>query len=136
MVGCNPQVNRNDDKIEKWKEEILTTEESFVSVASEQGIAPAFLRFAADDAVLLRQDSLYIGKEAITDFFKHFSPERGTLTWKPDYVDVSASGDLGYTYGKFVYTYTDTSDQEKKVRGIFHTVWKLYHDGNWKFVWN
>jgi ketosteroid isomerase-like protein len=56
------------------------------------------------------------------------------LTWSPDFIDVSASGDMAYTYGKYNYTTTDSLGNVSEIEGIFHTVWKRQADGNWKFV--
>ena len=47
-------------------------------------------------------------------------------------VDAAASGDLGYTYGKYQFSAVDSSGQEIKAEGIFHTVWKKQPDGFWK----
>ena len=58
------------------------------------------------------------------------------LKWKPDFVDVAASGDLGYTYGHYTYSYIDSTGKAAEDKGIFHTVWKRQPDGNWRFVWD
>ncbi|MFC2138829.1 YybH family protein, partial [Bacteroidota bacterium] len=58
------------------------------------------------------------------------------LEWKPDYIDVSTSGDLGYTFGKFTFSAKDTTGKLIESEGIFHTVWKRQEDGSWKYVWD
>ena len=58
------------------------------------------------------------------------------LIWKPDFVDVSASGDLAYTYGAYTYSYKDSTGAIVEQGGIFHTVWKRQADGGWRFVWD
>ncbi len=121
------------DSIEKWKQEIRQAEEDFANMAKKEGIHDAFLYYAADDAVLKR-GSLVIGKVAID---KHLEKSTSkNLSWSPDFVDVSASGDLGYTYGKYVYKYTDSIGNTLEDKGVFHTVWKRQSDGSWKFVWD
>ena len=120
------------DSIEKWKQEIRQAEEDFATMAKEKGIHDAFLYYAADDAVLKR-GSLIIGKNAID---KHLEKSTSkNLSWSPDFVDVSTSGDLGYTYGKYVYQYVDSIGNPLKDTGVFHTVWKRQTNGSWKFVW-
>ena len=121
--------------MDKWKQEIVETEKEFAALAQKEGIPKAFMAFAAEDAVLMRNNTLVIGKEALRESFQE-SPENVSLIWKPDFVDVSASGDLGYTYGKFIYTSTDSLGNENVAEGIFHTVWKRQADGTWKFVWD
>lgn len=134
IFGCAP----NSDQKESWKKEILETEEAFSKMSQTEGIAKAFAEYAADDVVINRNDSLIIGKEGLTQFYRQTpNPNRKIdLSWKPDFVDVSSSGDLGYTYGKYVYTVTDSTGMSQSSTGIFHTVWKRQPDGNWRFVWD
>jgi ketosteroid isomerase-like protein len=49
---------------------------------------------------------------------------------------VSACGDLGYTWGSYTFTATDSLGATHRSEGIFHTVWKRQPDGSWKFVWD
>jgi ketosteroid isomerase-like protein len=132
--SCSPD-ERHD--LDKWKKEIVDTEHAFAEMAKREGIPKAFTTFAADDAVLLRNNILIKGKEEFKESFaKRFVSEKVSLTWAPDFVDVSSSGDLGYTYGKYVYTSTDSLGNSTSNQGIFHTVWKRQRDGSWKFVWD
>jgi ketosteroid isomerase-like protein len=134
--ACN--TNMKEDSMEKWKREIVDTEKEFAEMALKEGIPKAFLTYAAEDVVLMRNNSLIIGKESLQESYKNKESESGnvSLSWKPDFVDVASSGDLGYTYGKYVYTTTDSIGNAKVVEGIFHTVWKRQSDGKWRFVWD
>ena len=127
---------QKEESIEKWKKEIAETEKAFTLMAQSDGIAEAFLSFAAEDAVLMRNNTLIQGKEKIKALLQSEESENVSLVWEPDFVDVSASGDLGYTYGKFTYTLTDSLGNENVMEGVFHTVWKRQADGTWKFVWD
>jgi len=120
--------------IKKWKQEILKTEQDFAKMVNEEGIHNAFITYAAEDAVLMRNNKLVIGKNNI-DLLYRQQTSKG-LAWVPEFVDVSASGDLGYTYGYYTFTYLDESGEEAEDRGVFHTVWKRQADGNWRFVWD
>lgn len=132
-----PSCTQEKGNIATWKKEIIDTEQAFAAMAKMDGVPKAFITFAADDAVLLRNNVLIRGKEAIKiSYDKRFSSENTSLTWAPDFVDVSSSGDLGYTYGKYVYTSTDSLGNSTSSEGIFHTVWKRQSDGTWKFVWD
>jgi ketosteroid isomerase-like protein len=136
MVSCNP---RNvESNMEKWKSEIIETERAFAEMAKKEGIPEAFLTYAAEDAVLMRNNTLINGKEAIKNSFGNQDAGTGNieLSWEPDFVDVSRSGDLGYTYGKYTYSVTDSSGAVKLDSGIFHTVWKRQSNGDWRFVWD
>jgi ketosteroid isomerase-like protein len=120
--------------IQKWKDEIVSTEKDFAEMAAEKGLHEAFVAFAAEDAVLMRNNEVVVGKNNIDAFYEG----RNTtgLNWKPDFVDVSSSGDLGYTYGQYTFTYSDSLGNSNESKGIFHTVWKRQNDGTWKFVWD
>ncbi len=133
LAGC--QSAPTEGPINSWKEEIRQAEAEFAAMADSVGIAEAFQHFAAEDAVLKRGSSLIKGRQSIYDLYTS-NPVGGSLQWVPDFVDVSQSGDLGYTYGGFTLTTVDSSGQEITNRGIFHTVWKRQEDGSWKYVWD
>ena len=69
-------------------------------------------------------------------FQSFFVPVIEINSWKPDFVDVSSSGDLGYTYGQYTFIRLDSIGNETASQGIFHTVWKRQSDGNWRFVYD
>ena len=132
--GCQPPK----PDIESLKNEILQVEKDFSDRVAEKGISESFLHYAADDAVLMRNNALIVGKDSIRRRFASQSTNGAevSLTWTPDFVDVSTAGDLGYTYGKYVYSVTDSTGAVRKNEGVFHTVWKKQTDGSWKFVWD
>jgi len=134
--SCSVEVEKNS--MEKWKDEILETEKNFAKMAGEKGISKAFLTFAAEDAVIMRNNTLLIGKDNLSEFFESQPSvlEDENLSWKPDFVDVSASGDLAYTYGHFIHSFTDSTGAKVENKGVFHTVWKRQADGDWRFVWD
>lgn len=132
LISCKPSTS--DQVIEQWKQEIRETEEQFAKMVKEEGIHNAFVYFAAEDAVVMRNDIIYKGQNAIDTLYKNSHSK--SLTWSPDFIDVSSSGDLAYTYGTYKYTYKDSTETENVNTGIFHTVWKRQADGNWKFVWD
>lgn len=133
VISCNQKMGN----VEKWKKEITDTELAFSAMAKTEGISKAFITYAAEDAVLLRNNKLIEGKEELKASYEgNNTLKKVSLTWAPDFVDVSSSGDLGYTYGRYVYTATDSVGNTQTNEGIFHTVWKRQSDGTWKFVWD
>ncbi len=130
-------MQNQSEKREQFKKEIVAAEHAFAQMVKEKGLKEAFSFFAADSAVLNRSDVIHKGKEAISALYSNSSGlQNVTLTWTPDYVDVSSSGDLGYTYGKYQYSGIDSFGKTIVSTGIFHTVWKRQVDGSWKFVWD
>lgn len=132
IFSCK-QNNDEADK-EKWKQEIIDTEKKFAKLLKEKGMHDAFIAFADDEAVLMRNNNLIIGKDAIDKRYRNLNSKN--LEWKPDFVEVSNSGDFAYTYGKYNFKYKDSLGNDQIDTGIFHTVWKRQDDGSWKFVWD
>lgn len=120
-----------------WKNEILLTELNFAQMVADEGIPKAFLYYADENAVLMRNNQLIIGKGAIKNSYSSLEKDPNiSLSWKADFVDVSSSGDLGYTYGEYTYSYKDENGNAHTEKGIFHTVWKRQSNGDWRFVWD
>jgi ketosteroid isomerase-like protein len=116
--------------------EIEAAELAFAKMAKEQGVPAAFLAYAADSAVLMRNDALIEGKDAMQAYFAKSTLDSVQLAWAPDKVVASRSGDLGYTYGKYQFSAKGSTGQVIRAEGIFHTVWQKQADGTWKFVWD
>lgn len=131
VLSCKQKVNP-----EEARNGILKAETDFAAMAGEKGVAEAFWFFAADSAVISRGNGQLIkGKENIRKFYEKNSMPGTKLTWKPDFIDVSECGTLGYTYGRYQFSKPDSTGNVKEVTGVFHTVWKL-EKGEWKFVWD
>ena len=88
--SCTVEIEK--DSLEKWKEEILETERNFSAMAGEKGIPEAFISFAAEDAVLMRNNKLVVGKQALASYLDNqpSKVDNEKLSWEPDFVDVSA----------------------------------------------
>ena len=126
-----------DNKREKAINEINQAEKDFEKLASEKGIAAAFSHYADSQAVIRgTNDSLIHGKDGIRNFFSASRFSTATVTWSPDFTDAAASGDLGYTYGKYIWRSKDSTGKVNESSGVFHTVWKKQSDGTWRFVWD
>ena len=132
LLGCAA----GSGNLEQFKQEILETEKSFAEMASQDGVEYAFLHFAAEDAVLNRADEIIQGKKAIKEYFEEQTLQDVKLDWSPDFVDVAASGDLAYTYGKYTFSAIDEAGNKITAKGVFHTVWKRQSDGSWKYVYD
>jgi ketosteroid isomerase-like protein len=132
LFSCQSQT----DLKEQNKKEILEAERAFAQMAREVSIPEPFIAFADPSATIERNDILISGIDALKAHFSSPLSEGTSLDWTPDFVDASASGDLGYTYGKYVYTRLDSTGNPEEITGIFHTVWKKQPDGSWKYVWD
>lgn len=135
LISC--QSASDQSQMDAWEEEIRQAEADFSRMANQEGISKAFRAFAADEVAILRNGKLVIGKEALEAQYSNLERNPDvSLTWAPDFIDVSSSGDMAYTYGNYVFTRKDSLGNVSENTGVFHTVWKRQEDGSWKYVWD
>ena len=130
IAGCTSSHS------EKNQNDILAAEQAFTQMAAEQGVKVAFLEFAADSAVLNRGGRIIKGKSEIESYFDSQTMQNVQLQWTPEFIEVSESGDLGYTYGPFTFFGISADGDTIQSSGIFHTVWEKQEDGSWKYVYD
>jgi ketosteroid isomerase-like protein len=131
-IACNPDKPDNETLVKQ----VRNTEQSFSDRAQESGMGEAFLAFADENAVLVRNNKVIRGKKEIAEFFGSQPGEGVTLSWKPDFIEVAQAGDLAYTYGQYSLIRQDSAGNKHTNTGVFHTVWKRQADGSWKFVYD
>ena len=124
------------DKNRRESQEIKALEKEFMEKVREWGVRDAFVYFADDSAVLLRNNRLVKGKREIEAYYDQSSFQGIKLVWEPGFVEVTRCGDLAYTYGPYTYSSKDSTGNEMVSRGIFHTIWKKQKDGSWKYVFD
>jgi ketosteroid isomerase-like protein len=56
------------------------------------------------------------------------------LTWSPVHADAGASGDLGYTWGRYHYEQVTKDGKTVTEDGTYVTIWKRQKDNSWKVV--
>ena len=134
VVSC--PMEKNETLIEKYKTEIMDTEKAFAKLVKEKGMKVAFVVYAANNAVLNRGENLIKGKEAIQEYYENYKYPNARLEWEPDFIDVSSSGDLAYTYGHYLFEAIGDSGMIINNAGIFHTIWKRESNGKWRYVWD
>ncbi len=136
ISACN-QTNKKEKTAADIKKEIQKTEKDFETTVKDLGIAEAFFEFADENAVILREnDSIISGRDKIKAYYQNPKFLKTTVSWKPDFIEVSNDATLAYTYGKYLWTTADSSGKVSEFRGVFHTVWKKQSNGKWKYVWD
>lgn len=118
----------------QWKaeKEMMEADRAFSKLSEADGMDVAFLAYAADDAVLLREKTPPIkGMEALKKRMEPLAGKKIPLKWEPDFARASASGDLGYTCGHWSLTLDG-----KTQTGHYVTIWKRQADGRWKWVFD
>ena len=121
----------------KLSDEIQEIEKAFCDYGKIHGVASAFVEFAAEDAVINRNNKIYKGKEEIGHFYSSLKVKIVSLDWHPSFIDGSEDMTMAYTYGNYEMKYlAETEGEIQESRGIFHTVWKKQKDGTWKYVYD
>jgi ketosteroid isomerase-like protein len=118
----------------KLKAEVIAADRAFCAAAQKDGVEAAFLGVVADDGKLLGDD--LAGADAVRDSFGTLPPA-ATLTWEPSFADVSASGELGYTWGRYTLNLPGKKEgnPKRKKTGTYVTVWRRQAPGGpWKVV--
>jgi ketosteroid isomerase-like protein len=133
LVHFSCQKNTKD--INLLKNEIIKTDKDFSNMSLKTGFQKAFLAYAADEVVILRQKNFpVVGKDNLVKLYNSRPEPKIVLTWEPVKADVSPDGILGYSYGKWVAAGKDGLGKEEKSYGVYVTVWKKQTDNTWKFV--
>ncbi len=96
----------------------------------------AFLAFWAEDAAMFPPgEPVVTGKQNIlAQWAPILNDPFVSLTWSPDEAEISGSGDLGYTYGKYLWTGKGSDGKVTRRNGKYVTIWRKEPDGQWRVV--
>jgi ketosteroid isomerase-like protein len=112
------------------EKEIMKTDQDFSNMSVEKGMKEAFLFYAADTVIMMRQGQLPLfGKAELTKQLQSRPDKNIHLRWVP--VSAEASGNLGYTFGKWELRITGKDTVQY---GTYVTIWKKIPDGKWRFI--
>ncbi|MFY0688231.1 MAG: nuclear transport factor 2 family protein [Cyclobacteriaceae bacterium] len=130
VLSCSGRISH-----EELKQEIISVEKEFCEMAQEKGLSEAFTYYAAEEAVLNRGGQIFKGKVEIA-LQTNTNHQQVELVWAPDFVDVSSSGDMAYTWGNYKFNAITAEGDTINSKGIFHTVWKRQANGEWRYVYD
>ena len=120
--------------VEAEKEAALKADGDWLKSVSDRDIERV-LEYYADDAVWLVPKFPMSGKDEIREFWERdFAGPDYALAWEPTKVEVSQSGDLAYTLGKWSGEEKDEEGNIKTFGGAYVAVWRKAADGTWKLV--
>ncbi len=107
---------------------MIAAERFFAQYALDKNTKQAFLQFMDTAGVQFTE-----GKPIKTsDFWAKREENKTRLKWQPQFAEISASNDFGYTTGP--WTFQNTDADTVAARGQFTTVWKANDKGEWKFL--
>ena len=115
----------------KGSDFLIKLEADFAKDVAAHG-QQALVTWFADDGVELEQGGGIASREDIKK--RDPWPEGTSLSWTPVRADMAASGDLGFTYGNYVFKSKDKEGKIVASYGKYMSVWRKQKDGSWKVV--
>jgi ketosteroid isomerase-like protein len=116
------------------KQMLVQLEAEFMKAAAEKG-SEGYMSYYAEDSVEVPNGAALIqGKSEIAKGMGFLDDKNNSLLWTPVGADISASGDLGYTYGTFEFHSKDKDGKPLVQHGKYTSIWKRQKDGSWKVV--
>jgi ketosteroid isomerase-like protein len=97
-----------------------------------QGVGDGYLSAIGEQARLHRMKTFpMLGKKAIGDYFN--TQKLTVVEWEGIDGGVAASGELGYSYGRYELKHLENGG-DRSEKGYFTHVWKRDGNGEWKLV--
>jgi ketosteroid isomerase-like protein len=124
--------------VEATKTELLQVAQQFNKENSEKGYFEGYNKYIAEDALILPPGAQpVIGREK---YYAQMKAEglMGQLEGDVLGAEVSASGDMGWTWGRWVFTVQDSLGNPVLSYGKYLCTW-VKIDGQWKMasnIWN
>jgi ketosteroid isomerase-like protein len=114
------------------RQAIMDADRAFARATADSGVAGWVSHFA-DDGVQFRSGGTVSGHAGIRELMAPvFADTNFSLTWEPVTGEVSLSGDLGYTVGRYQSGYLGAGDSSTVSTGSYVTIWRRQPDGSWK----
>jgi ketosteroid isomerase-like protein len=105
---------------------VLQADRAFADLSVRTGQDSSFTTYADTFGVQTGRDFVY-GRAAIRGFYAGRTVDQ-VLRWSPTFADVSASNDLAFTAGPYVFT------GKKTFHGGYLSIWRRQPDGGWRYV--
>ena len=113
----------------------LDADTKFASMAADvEGASPAFIKFAAPDAISMIQPDSARGHAEIAALFGNFAGLYALL-WNPDRSFGAGSGGLAFTVGRSVRMPIKGQAVPER-HGKFLTIWRQNSDGTWSWIFD
>jgi uncharacterized protein (TIGR02246 family) len=135
LTGCSPSPapdNREADAHALRDGEVA----AFVKDWGGKDTDRIAAHYTDDGNVMIPNSPMMTGKDAIGKALKEaMADPNWSLALQPVQVEVSRSGDLGYTRGTYMLTATDPASKKAVTeKGRFVTIFRKQADGSWKAV--
>jgi len=110
-------------------EQVREAETAFAATMAKRDQI-AFAGFVAEEAVFFSRRGPLRGRTAVLEGWQpFFEGPVAPFSWKPEIVEVLASGTLAHSSGS-------VWDAEGKQTGTFNSIWRRESDGRWRIVFD
>jgi ketosteroid isomerase-like protein len=109
--------------------QMVNSEKSFAASADSAGITEAFLKYLDDSAKVFERGQILYGRQV----WGQRKMDSMELKWYPEFAEVAASGDIGYTTGPSEFRVKKGSEKPDH-KGYFNSIWRKNSEGEWKVV--
>ena len=131
FLSCNQQTV--DTKTEG--EKLMNLSREWSKVAATRDVEKTLSYWADDATVISAGQPTLKGKQAIRQMVEgSFKDPSFKISWEPESVEISKSGDVGYMIEHDNLTVNDSTGNPKTQYYKAVTVWKKQADGSWKNV--
>jgi ketosteroid isomerase-like protein len=119
--------------VEAAKRAIRITDLELAKAVADRSLQ-SFVSMVDDDAVFFGRE-ISRGRDAVSKAWLPFFTDGSLfLKWHPTQVEVSSSGDLGYSIGEYERVGKDSSGNPATATGSYVSIWRKQPDGRWKIV--
>jgi ketosteroid isomerase-like protein len=109
-------------------QQVTATEQAFAKTMADRNFQ-AFASFLSPEAVFFSGSQVHRGGDAVAEAWQpYFVGAKAPFSWRPDHVEVLASGKLALSTGP-VY-------EGPNVVGRFNSIWRLESPGTWRIVFD
>lgn len=125
IVICSPVLAQEPDSLSDLRA-MVEAERAFARMAVTHGVRDAFVENLSDDAIIFRP-----GPVKGRPVWQDRKPLALVIRWEPEYVDIAASGDFGYSTGPAEYLSVRPLTPAISY-GYYVSIWTKQADGKWK----
>ena len=116
-------------------EKIMQLSRDWSKSASSRDLEKTVSYWADDATVISAGQPSYTGKKAIRQMVEESYKIPGfNISWEPQSVEVSKSGDMAYLIEKSQVTFTDSTGKPIVLNNRAVSIWRKQADGLWKNV--
>lgn len=106
---------------------VIAAENAFEKLIARKGIKDGFLAVADPEGIVFKPNAV-----KISEFYGTIAKQPGLLTWQPKFARISASGDLAFTAGPYIYQNSKKDDD--KIYGEYVSIWRSDAQGKLKLL--